>query len=463
MMSDYDVIVIGSGAGLNIARNAASGGYKTAFIEKDRLGGTCLNRGCIPSKMFIYPAVTADSIRDVQKLDIRMAVEPVIDFTALTNRVNDYTFQVSEDLKKDILLTKNLDFYHGRASFVSDREIVINGQTISGRKIFIGSGARPAIPDIDGLADSGYMTSTDALTRRSLPASMVVLGAGYIAAELGYAYSAFGCQVDFVVRSRFLRQEDDEVSALFQKRFCENHSVHLGWTVTRVSKKNNLFNLNCDGPDGRNMTLTSEALLIATGVVPDTDTLGLENTAVTRSREGYIRVNSHLETAVPGVYAFGDAVGNYLYRHTANYEAKYLVQQHFLHVPDKSIDYGPVPHAVFSSPEIAAVGLTEQEAMAAGMEFVKGTAEYRNSAPGKARGISHGMVKLLFNKKKRTLIGAHIIGDEAATMIHLFIVCMKLNGTIDDLLDTIFIHPALAEVAKEAVLDARNRFNTEPA
>jgi len=458
MSKDYDIIVIGSGAGLNIVKNAVARGYKTAFIEKGPLGGTCLNRGCIPSKMFIYPAMMADKIRSAHRLNIQMAADPVIDYPALVERVTGHTRRVSEELENNITRYDNLDFYHDHAHFVKDREIQVNGQTITGRKIFIGTGSRPAIPDIEGLAATDYMTSTEALTRPTLPASMAVIGAGYIAAELGYAFSTFGCKVDFVVRSRFLREEDDDISALFQTCFCKHQHVHLGWSVSGVQKKNGCFRLKCIADNGEVKELVAEALFIAAGVVPETDGLGLENTAIKR-REGYIRVNNCLETDVPGVYAFGDAVGNHLYRHTANYEAKYLVRQHILNMPVTPVDYGPVPHAVFSSPEIAAVGLTERQANESGYEFVKGTADYADSTPVMARGGSPGMVKVLFCKKKRILIGAHIIGDEAATVIHLFIVLMKMNGTIDDLLDTIFIHPALPEVAKEAVLDAEKQFN----
>jgi dihydrolipoamide dehydrogenase len=194
------------------------------------------------------------------------------------------------------------------------------------------------------------------------------------------------------------------------------------------------------------------------GVVPETDGLGLDNTGVRLDAAGNIMVDECLRTEVPGIFAFGDVVGNFLFRHTANYEAKYLTSTQILGNSEKPIDYGPVPHAVFSCPEIAGVGLTEQQVLDSGTDYIVGTARYEDSTPGIARQSDHGLVKLIFNRNSKNLLGAHIVGDDAATMVHMFIAFMKMGGTLDDMLDTIFIHPALPEVAKEALLDARDRF-----
>jgi dihydrolipoamide dehydrogenase len=458
MQKIYDIIVIGSGAGLNIARNASSNGFKTAFIEKGRLGGTCLNRGCIPSKMLIYPSETADRIRAAAKLDISVSNKVKVEFNRLIKRINENTAAISNEILTSVKEKENLDFYHDNACFISDRVIKVGDDELKADKIFIGTGSKPLIPDIPGLKDTDYMTSTDALNREELPKSLIVIGAGYIAAELGYAYRACGCKVDFVVRSRFLRKEDDDISEEFQRVFSKNHNIHQGWHPVQVNKVGEMFNLECIDGDGNKKILSAEELLVSVGVVPETDGLGLDNTEVKLDEEGNIKVDDCLHTDVPGIFAFGDVVGNFFFRHTANYEAKYLTNTQILGNSEGPIDYGPVPHAVFSFPEIAGVGLTEQQALDSGTDYITGTARYQDSTPGLARQSDHGLVKLIFNRYTKTLLGAHIVGDDAATMIHMFIAFMKMHGTMDDILDTIFIHPALPEVAKEAVLDARGRF-----
>jgi dihydrolipoamide dehydrogenase len=211
-------------------------------------------------------------------------------------------------------------------------------------------------------------------------------------------------------------------------------------------------------PDGRESDVAGDALLVAAGVTPETDRLGLEHTGIRTNDEGFIVVNPYLETNVPGVYAFGDVIGRYLYRHTANYEGEYLVRTVLSSDPPQPIDYGPVPHAVFSHPQVAGVGCTEEELQADGRDYVVGKATYADSTPGMARLSEHGFVKILVERPSRRVVGAHIIGDEASTMIHLFIVLMKKQGTLDDLLDLIFIHPALPEVARDAARNARDRF-----
>jgi dihydrolipoamide dehydrogenase len=180
----------------------------------------------------------------------------------------------------------------------------------------------------------------------------------------------------------------------------------------------------------------------------------LENTAIKRDAKGYIKVDGCLQTAVPGVYALGDCIGNYLFRHTVNYEGEYLMRTAFSQEPPPPLDYGPVPYAVFATPQIAGVGATETELERDGIDYLVGKATYADSTPGMARASEVGFVKILIAKESHRVVGAHIVGDEASVMIHLFIAMMKMKGTLEDLLDMIFIHPALPEVARDAVRDA---------
>jgi len=450
----YDITVIGSGGGTKIAFPAAAMGLRVALIEEGRAGGTCLNRGCIPSKMLIYPNELAARIRDAGRIDIEMPGPPRVDFQALVTRTTETVDGISRSLDQKLRTTPNLDYYAGHAAFVSNNTVSVDGSVLSAEKIFIATGSRPRIPSIDGLSDVPYMTSTDALRRTDLPRRLIVIGAGYIATELGFAYAAAGVEVDFIVRSRFLRQEDREIADEFGRIFSETHRVHQGWQPRRVRPSGDGIQVECEGLDGKAMAIDADALLVATGVTPNTENLALENTGVVLSDDGHVVVDDHLRSRVDGIYALGDVVGRYLFRHTVNYEGEYLVRTALRGETGIPIDYGPVPHAVFAYPEIAGVGAREQDLKAAGADYVVGRSEYADSNQGLARGCDHGLCKILVDRGSHRLLGAHIVGEEAADMIHLFIVHMKLNGTLEDLLDTIFIHPALPEIARDAARDA---------
>ena len=461
-MTRYDVIVIGSGGGLKIALPAAAKGLNVALIEQDAMGGTCLNRGCIPSKMLIWPTEIPAMLARAAKVDVQTATPPMIDFPALVERVTRTVDGISATMRERLRNTDNLTVYSSHARFVSDRRLEVGDNVLEADKIFIATGLRPAAPDVPGLPDTPYMTSRDALRRTDPPRKMIVIGAGYIAVELGGVYAAAGTAVDFIVRSRYLRQEDDEISAEFAKHFTLPNQTHAGFHPAQVRYRDGEFAVTCRNGEGQTRIVTGDALLAATGVVPESDTLGLENTGIETAEDGHIRVDDHLRTAVPGVYALGDVVGNYLYRHTVNYEGEYLVRTAIEESSDGPIDYGPVPHAVFSQPEIAGVGATEQELREAGADYVVGRADHADSNMGMARGLEHGFVKILVDRAGGRLLGAHIIGDEASDMIHVFIMAMKKQATLDDLLDMIFIHPALPEVARDAARDARRRLTNTP-
>jgi dihydrolipoamide dehydrogenase len=303
------------------------------------------------------------------------------------------------------------------------------------------------------------MTNREALRRTDRPRRLLVIGAGYIAVELGGAYAAAGTDVEFIVRSRFLRREDREVAEEFSHVFGRTHSVHTGVVPVRVDHNAGSFSVTCTDTSGRQRIFIGDALLVATGVMPCTDDLALQNTGVETDKNGFIRVDNRLRTNIDGIYALGDCVGNYLYRHTVNYEGEYLVRTVLEGRADEPIDYGPVPHAVFTVPEIAGVGMTEEQATEQHKNYVVGKASYVDSNAGLARGYEYGFVKVLVDRTTRTILGAHILGDEASDMIHLFIAMMKKEGTLDDLLDMIFIHPALPEVARDAARDARSQFD----
>jgi mycothione reductase len=458
-MKSYDVLVIGSGGGTQISSPAFDLGNKVALIEESKLGGTCLNRGCIPSKMLIHPANVASAIKESGKFNIKAEFKSA-NLQKLLKRINNETDGDSRGIKSWYeQRNKNFGFYDGHGKFVSDKVVEVNGEKITAKKIFIATGARPFIPPIPGLKGTPFMTSTQALRSRKLPKKLLVIGGGYIACELGYAYSALGSDVHWLVRDNgLLRREDGEVSKVFTKIFSKRENVHFGVDTKKVEYKKGKFILYLESKGGKKSKLIGDALLVATGVQPNTDKLGLENTKIKTNKRGFVKVNKFMETAVKDVYALGDCVGNYMFRHSVNFEGQFLTRTHFVEKKKKVIKYPPMPHAVFTHPEIGVVGMTEEELLEKKIPYVVGFNSYKKSAMGSARLSEDEFVKLLFHKKTRKLLGAHILGEEASDMVHQLIYAMTFGATADKLLEMIYIHPALPEIVRNAARKAMDEF-----
>ena len=459
-MKAFDVIVIGSGGGSKITRPAAKLGYSVAIIEKDALGGTCLNRGCIPSKMLIHPADVLSEVSELAKFDITMDSRFSVDFSRLVTRVSETVDADSAQIEPMYDQIDNITYYNGEVRFVGPKELEVNGERITGQKIYISVGVRPNVPPIPGLVETPYWTSTEALRNTVLPKRLLVIGGGYIAVELGYMYGMLGSEVEFLVRSRLIRFEDREISDEFSRVFSQRFPIHYGETMTQVEYRDRQFRVTCQDENGQQVVREADQLLVATGVDSNSDTLNLDATGVQVDRLGYIQVDDYLETAEPGVYAFGDVLGRHLFRHTANYEGEYLYKQLVAGADGAfPITYPPIPHAIFTNPQVGGVGKTEDELIAEGIDYVKGVNYYKNSAMGMALLAEEGFVKVLFDRQTRQFLGVHIIGKGAANMVHMAIAYMKMGATIDDMMDTIFIHPAINEILRNAIRKAFVAFN----
>jgi len=453
-MKKFDLITIGSGGGAKISSPAASMGFKVAVIEKDRLGGTCLNRGCIPSKMLIHPADVAIEIKEAHRFDIHHNPQFTVDFAKLIQRISATVDGDSDKIEASYTKHPNISLFKGAAKFVDDKVIDVNGEQLTADKIIIAVGTRPIIPHIPGLQGTPYMTSTEALRATKLPASMIIIGGGYIACELGHAYGSLGTKTTFLVRSEPLRFEDAEITAEFQKVFGRYHDLHLNAMATHVEYNHNTFTVHYT-QNGTSASVSAEALLIATGVSSNADTLDLINTNIEMLPKHLIKVDEYLETTVPGVYALGDCIGNYYFRHSVNFEGEYLFDYMFGGKPKTPIHYPPMPHAVFTHPQVAGVGATEEQLKAHGIDYVVGLNTYKSSAMGMALLSDHGFCKILVDRKTRKLLGGHIIGPEASDMIHMIIAYMNMNATLDDMLRTIYIHPALPEIIRNTARRAK--------
>ncbi|MDP3734265.1 MAG: FAD-dependent oxidoreductase, partial [Nanoarchaeota archaeon] len=307
-MKSFDLIVIGSGAGLNVAGGAAEQGLKVAIVEDGPLGGTCLNRGCIPSKIVIHSAETAETIKNASQFGLTAKLTTV-NFNAVTNRASKTVDSDAHSIEKNIRAEKNPALFKGRGRFVDKNVIEVNGEHITGKKIVIATGARPFIPPIHGLDRVPYLTSTEALRQTKRPQSMIILGGGYIGVELGFFYAALGTKVTIVQRNNVLIPREDKDIAL---------------TITNLWKKKYHLLLNTDAikvePNGKKIAVTvktgnkttkisAEKLLVATGVKPNTDTLALEKSGIETTKQGFIKVNKYMETNVENIWALGDIAG----------------------------------------------------------------------------------------------------------------------------------------------------------
>jgi mycothione reductase len=447
----YDLIVIGSGSGLNIATAAVHEyGWQVAVVEKGPMGGTCLNRGCIPSKMIIHVADLVEEIRSAANFGIEAKIEK-IDFATIINRARDWVDADSARIEENINKNGKIDLYKGEGKFTASKTIQINDQTIDGERVVIAAGARPFVPPFEGLDQVKYWTSTEALRPDELPGSMIIIGGGYISAELGHFYGTLGTKVTILeTADKLIAREDADISETFTRIFSTKHNVILGAKVMAVK------NLDADrkaviytNKAGEQVQVEAEEILMTVGMRPNSDLLDLSKTQVQMNERGYIQVNEFMETTEPNVWALGDIVGKAPFKHGANYESQQIFKS--LGGEKHAVDYRVMPHAIFTSPQVAGVGITEQEAVEKGISFKVLRYDYERSAMGKSIGAGEAFVKFIVDAEEEKILGCHILGPQASTLIHEVIVVMQvMDGKISAIKDTIHIHPALSEVIRRA-------------
>ena len=447
-MKEYDVVVIGSGAGLQIVENAMSHGFSTALIDSGPIGGTCLNVGCIPSKMLIYPADRIMEIRDSRKLGIAADITG-IDFAAIMKRMAQTVSSGEAHVRQGILHTAGLDFYEGPGFFTGDRILEINGARIKGKKIFIASGARPEVPPISGIDGIDFLTNESLLQLKSRPRSLIIIGGGYIAAEYAHFFSAMGTEVTILQRNKsIVPDEEPEISELLKKELATRMNVFTNTEVVSIRKSGKDCEITArEEANGRERKFSGEKVLVATGRTSNADLLKVENAGIETDGRNFIRVDEYFETSRKDIWAFGDALGKKMFRHAANREAL-IVGRNAFHNGKETLDYLTVPHAVFSYPEIASVGLTEDDARQRYNihDLLVGQADYSDVARGEAMREERGFCKAIVKKNDGKILGFHIIGPYASMLIQEVVVAMANDLDMWALNKGMHIHPALPEV-----------------
>ncbi len=443
--TDYDVIVIGSGSGGEIVDAALSQGYTVAWVDKGPLGGTCLNVGCIPSKMIIYPADRIMEIKEAEKLGIKATITE-INFKSIMKHMKESINESHEHMKQGLHQPiKGFQYYKGEAAFVDDYTIGINNELITGEKIFIGSGARPTIPPIDGINDVDYLTNNNVFDLQEKPESLIIVGGGYIAAEFAHFFSAMGTQVIILQRgNRLMSNAEPEISDLLKTTLEKRMTIITDFEVTAVEQQNQIRVSGKHTVNGDTKQFSAEKMMIAAGRTSNADRLNVEKTGVKLDEKGYIRVNDFLETTKKNIWAFGDAIGKYMFKHVANEEAL-ISWQNASSDHQHKMNYQSVPYAVFTYPQIAGVGLTEKEATQQ-HNILVGKAQYADVAKGEAMMEVDGFSKAIVNKEDGTILGFHIIGPYAPILIQEVVNAMALGGQIGYIGQGMHIHPALPEL-----------------
>jgi dihydrolipoamide dehydrogenase len=461
-VKEYGLIVIGTGAGMNVVDVALQRGLRVAIIEEGPLGGTCLNRGCIPSKVLVH---VADSIREAQaaeKTGVSVRVEKV-DYGLIKKRMWDIVLTGRHDLENGVKSVREVDLYPTVGSFVGDYTMQVANETIKAPRIVIASGARAQIPPVSGLDKVKYHTYRTVFDIEEQPESIVILGGGYIGCEFAHFFSAIGTKVTLVGRNPvLLPHEEPETSALVKRRLSAHVEVHTGTDTLGVEGRDGGVAVTILDPQSGEKTIEAQHLLVATGVRSNSDWVKPEKTGVKTDDHGWIQTNQFLETSKPNIYALGDALGRNMYRHTANYEAS-IVRYNLFSEKKAAVDLHAVPHAVFTDPQVGQVGMTEEDAKS-GRKIMVGLSRYYDTAMGYAYADEDAFVKVIVEYPSRKILGATVVGPQASVLVQQVVNLMNSEAqTYMPLARAQIIHPTLTEALASAfgVLKPVN-FEPEP-
>ncbi len=448
-MKHYDVIVIGAGVGLAIVFKALEAGLKVALVDKGNLGGTCLNVGCVPSKTLIYPADRIREIEEARKLGIHATIDR-IDFKSIMERMKKTIKDGQTYIRKAIRESEKLDFYHAEARFVGEYTLEIKNERVKGEKVFIASGARPAIPSTPGLDEIDYLTNETVLELEARPESLIIVGGGYIAAEYGHFFSALGTKVTIVGRNeRLLPNEEPEVSDRLKAAFEKRMDVYTGTEIFHVKRETRGCSALLKKKREGEREVRAERLMVAAGRTSNADSLNLQSTGVKMTEANFIKVNDYLETTQENIWAVGDAIGKQMFTHAGAKEAE-LAWQNATEEKKKKMDFRIVPHAVFTHPQIASVGLTEHQAKEE-YGILVGRAKYSDVVKGEAMMEEEGFAKAVVEKDTKKILGFHIIGPEASTLLQEVVNAIATRSNLQSITDAMHTFPALSELIPETL------------
>ncbi|MGH7379335.1 MAG: mercuric reductase [Candidatus Methylomirabilales bacterium] len=444
-MTKYDAIVIGSGQGGNpLCQDLAERGWRVAMVEKEHLGGTCINTGCTPTKTMVASAQVAYYARNAARWGVRTG--PVsVDLPRIVARKDDIVHRFRSGKEEAFGSRENLHLYRGHGRFVAPRRLQVGDEVLEGERIFINTGTRPEVPRIEGLDRVGYLTNATLMELTELPEHLLVIGGGYIGLEFGQMFRRFGSRVTVLHRGeQIVPREDADVAGELQKAL-EGEGVQfvLNARTTRAERRGEEIALTVEVGTG-SQTLAASHLLVATGRRPNSDDLGLEKAGVVTDKRGYITVNSRLETNVPGIWALGDVKGGPAFTHISYHDYQ-IVFANLTNGKGLTIDNRLVPYSVFTDPQLGRVGMTEKEARATGYRLKIGKIPMSWVARAIERDETAGMMKLVVDADSDRVLGAAILCLEGGELVQILSTLMLANAPYTLLKGAIYIHPTLAE------------------
>jgi mycothione reductase len=447
----FDLVIIGAGSG-NTMLTPFFDDLNVAIVERDLFGGTCMNRGCIPSKMYVYAADVADLARQGPRLGVDTRFDGT-DWRSIRDRIFDRIDPIAVNGEKYRSSQPNVTVYKTTGRFVGHKRLLVGDEIITGDHFVIAAGSRARVPIAAGFDRLSYHTSETIMRIDELPEHLLVMGGGYIASEMAHVFGSLGSRVTIVHRSPLLlRNEDDAIAMRFTEIYRRRFEVLTSTQVLSASESGGVTELEVS-VDGDHHKLRGDCLLVAVGRIPNGDELMVTSTGVTLDGSGFIETDAQLRTAVDGIWALGDITNPAMLKHTANAEAKLIA--HNIEHPEamQAIERRFVPHAVFGHPQVASVGATERALRDRGVPYVASQRDYSETAYGWAMEDTESFCKVLAHRETRQLLGAHIIGPHASTLLQQLVQGMRFGQTVDELAtEQLYTHTALNEVVEQALL-----------
>jgi mycothione reductase len=458
------LVVVGTGSGNTIVTKQFAD-WKVAIVERGTFGGTCLNVGCIPTKMFVHTADLAAIPSGSSRFGVDEQVTAV-HWPEIRDRIFGRIDPISasgSEYRRHHPNNANMTVYDGTGRFTAEGELTVtraaDGQSevLTADRFVLAAGSRPIVPFIPGLAETGFHTSETIMRLEQLPRRLAIIGSGFVAAEFAHVFSSLGVEVTVIARSDLmLRHEDLEIATRYTEIAMRRYDVRRNHDTVRVLRRDDgaivLEMLSPTGPD----ELVVDEVLVAVGRTPNSDLLNVGATGIELEADGRVVVDEFQETAVEGIYALGDLCSPYQLKHVANAEAR-VVRHNLLHPDDRiDSDHRFVPHAVFGSPQVASVGLTEEEAVEQGIRYVVGREAYADIAYGWAMEDTTGFAKILADPDTGELLGCHVIGPQASTVIQPVIQAMSFGLDAHTMArGQYWIHPAMPELIENALLNLK--------
>jgi pyruvate/2-oxoglutarate dehydrogenase complex dihydrolipoamide dehydrogenase (E3) component len=440
----FDAIIIGSGqAGNPLSSALAERGWSVALIEKSYLGGTCINTGCTPTKTMIASAQVAHYARQAKNWGVNTAGVSV-DLPAVVVRKNAVVRSFRDGQQRRVEKHPKIRLYRDIARFLSPTQVKVGDEILESDKIFIDTGTRPAAPPVPGIESAGYLTNESLMELQQIPEHLLVLGGGYIGLEFGQMFRRFGSRVTVIHRgAQVLKGEDNDVATALQQALeAEGIEFHLNAKSTKVEKQGEVvLNVNANG---QTQTLRGSHLLAATGRAPNTDDLDLEKAGVATDSRGYIKVNSRLETNVPGIWALGDVNGGPAFTHISYHDYQ-IVYANLVEGKNLTTENRYLPYSLFTDPQLGRVGMTEREARASGRKLKIGTFPMSSVSRAIERGETAGFMKIIVDAGTDLILGASILGIEGGETVQILGAMILAGAPYTVLKGAVYIHPTLAE------------------